>query len=80
MKTKYSEIGKWVLFYALGFIGTIAILVLMGENDEMPLGRFFLIKTAALLVLALCAFAYKKLYAAGLLPKYVRKEIKEDDI
>lgn len=80
MKTKFSKIGKWVLFCALGFIGCLAFLVLVGENDEMPLGRFFLLKIAAMVVLALCVFGYKKMYAAGLLPERVRKDIEEDEI
>lgn len=80
MKRKYSELGKWVLFYALGIIGVIAFMVLAGENDEMPFGTFLLYKMAAMAVLALCYCIGKRLYRAGLFPEKIYKELEDDEI
>lgn len=80
MKRKYTELGKWVLFYALGIVGVLAFMVLAGEIDEMPLGKFFLYKMVAMAVLALCFYIGKRLHRAGLLPTKIYEEIEEDEI
>lgn len=80
MKRKYTEFGKWVLFYALCIVGFLAFMVLAGENDEMPLGKFVLYKMAAMAVLALCFYIGKRLRRAGLLPTKIYEEIEEDEI
>lgn len=80
MKTDIKEIGKWVLFGTLCTIGTIAFMVLAGESDEMPLGQFFLYKIAAGFVLYLCYLVGKKMYASGLLPERVKKDLEEDEV
>lgn len=80
MKRKYTEFEKWVLFYALGIVGVLAFMVLVGENEEMPLGKFFLYKMAAMDVLALCIYIGKRLRRAGLLPTKIYEEIEEDEI
>lgn len=80
-KMQFSEIGKWVLFFALCSIGTISFMILAGEEDPydpMPLGTFFLYKFGALGVIGLCIYIGKKLYAAGMLPKRIIKEIEEE--
>lgn len=79
MRTKFTEIGKWVLFNALCLIGTLAFCVLAGENDEMPIGSFCLYKLAAMAVMYLCYCAGKALYAVGLLPRKVTQIIEEDE-
>lgn len=80
MKRKYTEFGKWVLFYALGIVGFFAFMMLAGENDEMPLGKFILYKMAAMAVLALCYCIGKRLYRAGILPKKIYEKIEEDEL
>ena len=60
--------------------GRSRLMVLVGENEKMPLGKFFLYKMAAMAVLALCIYIGKRLRRAGLLPTKIYEEIEEDEI
>ena len=83
-KKKYSELCKWVLFYALCTVGFIAFMFLCGEEDPnsepLPLGIFFLYKLGSLALIYLCVQIGKKLHAAGMLPKKIDEELEEDDV
>lgn len=77
-----SEIFKWAILSALLMIGTIAFMVLAGEDDPMkplPLSRWLLMKAVAGLVLYACYIFGRILYRLGLLPEYVDRMANEEE-
>jgi len=75
MNTK--KVLSWLLLSALFGIGMIAFMVLAGDEDPtnpMPLGKWFLIKGIALIVIALLSFFGRYCDRKGWLP-----EISEED-
>ena len=73
--SKVTKLAKYVLLTILVAIGFIAFMVLAGESETMPLGRFVAYKAASATVLTLCVIVGKKLYKSDLLPEW-----KEEDI
>lgn len=74
MKASIKKFAQWALFSALCFIGIIAFMILAGDEDPMnpmPFGRWLLIKTLAMVVIAVCVCCGKWLYKKRYLPEYI---------
>ena len=72
-----KTVKQYSVLAALMLWGLISFMVLAGDENPMnpmPWGEFFLIKTAALVSLALCVLTGKALNKKGLLP-----DVDEDD-
>lgn len=81
MKTTVKTYAQWAVFSALCLVGFVAFMVVAGDEDPMnpmPFARFFVLKMAALGVIALCVWIGKRLYRKGYLPEYLDKVVEED--
>ena len=73
-----KEIGKWTLAVLLGTVMSFAFFALVGENDDMKLIVFLLMKLGAIGILYLGFRVGKSMAIAGLLPgKLIPEQLKK---
>lgn len=81
MNKTIIKCAQWAVFSALFFVGTIAFMVLAGDEDPMnpmPFGRWLLIKALAMVVIAVLIWGGKRLYKKGYLPEYIDTVTEEE--
>lgn len=81
MKAGIKKIAQWALLSALCVIGTISFMILASDEDPMnpmPIAQFFVLKMAALGVIALCVWIGKRLHRKGYLPEYINTVTEEE--
>lgn len=83
---KVTTIFKYALLVAIFGIGTIAFIVLIGEespDNPLTFGEFFFMKAGAMGILYFLYRAGKYLYEKGLLPdKFIRamSDLEDEEI
>lgn len=82
MNTTVKKCGQWAILSALCFIGSIAFMVLAGDDDPanpLPFSRWLTIKAVAGVVLYACYLCGRTLHRFGFLPEYLDKAVSEED-